>query len=264
MLSAKTSDFLALCTLLALSSLFAGWVVLMLRRSPFTPVQSFLYALNYIIVRVLWRARVHRRFSLCPAPSGRLVFNPTRPLDPSFIVLAVPRVVRWVGGKEYCEFSPFRKLLHTCGAIPVARGGVGADAAKAAIRTIEEGGLVGIFPEGRINTTRELLLSGHSGAALIALKSRATVVPCYIHGAPYDGTTLGCLLMSASVRLEIGQPIDISPYFGREDDREALAELTRQFLAAIAALAGRTDFQPQVAGRSFSNGLLSRKNERST
>ena len=39
------------------------------------------------------------------------------------------------------------------------------------------------------------------GAALIALKARAPVIPCYIHGAPYDDTALGCLLMPAAVRL---------------------------------------------------------------
>ena len=57
--------------------------------------------------------------------------------------------------------------------------------------------------------------------------------------------------MPASVRLEIGQPIDLSPYFGRESDREVLDELTRRFLGAIAALAGKPDFQPQLAGRFY-------------
>ena len=93
-------------------------------------------------------------------------------------------------------------------------------AIRTAIRLVQQGELVGVFPEGRINTTGQLLLPGRPGAAMIALKARAPVVPCYIHGAPYDGTTLGCLLMPASVRLEIGPPIDLSAYFDRDDRRE--------------------------------------------
>jgi 1-acyl-sn-glycerol-3-phosphate acyltransferase len=85
---------------------------------------------------------------------------------------------------------------------------------------------------------------------MIALKARATVVPCYIHGAPYDGTALGCLLMPAAVRLTIGEPIDLSAYFDRPGDRELLDELTRRFLKAIAELAGDTDFRPRLAGRN--------------
>jgi len=88
-------------------------------------------------------------------------------------------------------------------------------------------------------------------AALVALKARCPVVPCYIHGTPYDGTTLGCLLTPARVRLEIGEPIDLSPYFGREGEREVLDELTLRFLAAIAQLAGRPDFHLQLAGRFY-------------
>ena len=34
-------------------------------------------------------------------------------------------------------------------------------------------------------------MPGRPGAALIALKARVPVVPCYIHDAPYDGTMLG-------------------------------------------------------------------------
>jgi 1-acyl-sn-glycerol-3-phosphate acyltransferase len=95
------------------------------------------------------------------------------------------------------------------------------------------------------------LLSGRPGAAMIALKARAPLVPCYIHGAPYDGTTVGCLLMPASVRLVIGQPIDLSPYYDRDGEREVLEEVTQRAMREIARLGGRVDFQPQLAGRFY-------------
>jgi 1-acyl-sn-glycerol-3-phosphate acyltransferase len=108
---------------------------------------------------------------------------------------------------------------------------------------------VGVFPEARINRTDKLLIAGRSGAAMIALKARVPVIPCYIRGAPYDGTALGCLFMRANVTVRIGQPIDLSEFYGRENERDVLEQVTRQLLVAIATLAGQPDFQPELAGR---------------
>ena len=253
MLSTETREILALCALAALGSSLAGWIVVKLRRSPFTPVQSALYALNYVLVRVLWRAQIPSGLPLRPDQGAVIVCNHRCPVDPSFLVLTVPRAIHWMVAREYCEHPAFRNLLRTCCVIPVNRGGADMAAMKEAIRIVKQGGLVGIFPEGRINDTKQLLIPGRPGAAMIALKARAPVIPCYIHGAPFDGTTLGCLLMPASVRLKIGQPIDLSEYYDRDGDREVQNKLTIEFLRTIARLAGQPDFQPQLAGRSRKN-----------
>jgi 1-acyl-sn-glycerol-3-phosphate acyltransferase len=249
MLSAEIRNILAICVVSTVVAVVAGWIVAILRRSPFTPLQSALYALNYVIVRVLWRANIHGYFPIPPDQGAVIVCNHRCPLDPSLITLTVPRVIHWLVAREYCEHPAFRRLLQTCEVIPVRRGGVDMAAIRTAVRLLQSGELVGVFPEGRINTTAQLLLPGRSGAAMIALKARALVVPCYIHGAPNDGSTLGCLVMPASVRLEIGPPIELSSYFDRADQRETRDELTLRFLNEIARLGGQPDFQPQLAGR---------------
>ena len=139
--------------------------------------------------------------------------------------------------------------------IPTNRAGIDTAAMKLAMRHAQQGGLVGLLPEGRINTTRQTLLPGRPGAAMIALKAQVPVIPCHISGAPYNGTILGCLLMPAKVRLKIGRPIDISSYYGRENDRDVLELLTKRFLKEIADLAGDADFQPQLAGRFYKPGM---------
>jgi 1-acyl-sn-glycerol-3-phosphate acyltransferase len=250
LLSSESSNILALCLLAALGLALLLFMGMMLRKSPFTPLQSALYALNYVLVRVLWRAQIPSGLPIPPDQGAVIVCNHRCPVDPSFLVLTVPRVIHWMVAREYFEFPAFRGLLSKCGAIPIHRGGADMAAMKEAIRIVKQGGLVGLFPEGRINDTKQFLLPGHSGAAMIALKAQAPVIPCYIDGAPYDGTTLGCLLMPASVRLTIGQPIDLSEYYDRAGDRQVQKNWTFEFLLAIAQLAGRPDFQPRVAGRS--------------
>ncbi len=218
-LSAETANILAFCVLATLGAALLGWIVMMLRRSPFTPAQSLLYAVNYGLVRILWRAKIRGSFPIPPGRGAVIVCNHRCPVDPSFLAIAVPRAIHWLVAQEYYEYPGFRHLLRLCEVIPVRRGAIDPTAVRVAIRLAKRGELVGIFPEGRINTTEDLLLPGRSGAALIALKAGAPIVPCYIHGAPYDGTTLGCLLMPATVRLEIGSPIDVSAYVDGDDRR---------------------------------------------
>ncbi|MCE5266651.1 MAG: 1-acyl-sn-glycerol-3-phosphate acyltransferase [Planctomycetaceae bacterium] len=214
-----------------------------------SPMQSLLFALNYTMVRTLWRAKVRGRFPLADDQGGIIVCNHRCPLDPAIVALAVRRVIHWMVAKEYYEYPPFRPLLQYLEVIPVRRGGIDAAATRAAIRLVARGELVGILPEGRINTTADLMLPARLGAALMAMRARCPIVPCYIDGAPYDGTTLGCLLIPARVRLDIGQPIELSAYFHRAANRAVLEEVTIRYLRAIAELAGRSDYWPRVAGR---------------
>ena len=142
-------------------------------------------------------------------------------------------------------------VFRTLRSIPVNRGGVDTASTKMAIRLAQQGGLVGLFPEARVNTTDALLLPGRNGAALIVLKARVKVIPCLVSGAPYDGTALGSFFMAANARVKVGKPIDLSPYYGREGDKAVLQELTRRFLVEIAALAGVADYEPELAGRQW-------------
>ncbi len=256
MLSPFATDLLASCLLAALGLVPAVIGVVRLRRSPLEPLQATLYGLNYLLTRILWRTEVRGAMPIPPGQGAVVLCNHRSSIDPAFIQLATgQRAVHWMVAKEYCEHPALAWFFRTVRSIPVSRGGIDTAATKMAIRLAEEGELVGVFPEGRINISGALLMPGRPGAALIALKARVPVVPCYCSGAPYSGTMLGPLCTPARVRLVIGEPIDISAYYGRENQREILEELTLQFLRAIARLAGNPDFQPGLAGRFYKPDL---------
>jgi 1-acyl-sn-glycerol-3-phosphate acyltransferase len=225
-------------------------------RSPLTPLQATLYGVNYLLTRILWRTEIRGAMPIPPQQGAVIICNHRSSVDPSFIQLATgQRVTHWMVAREYCEHPLLAWFFRTTQAIPVGRGGIDIAATKMAIRYAEEGELVALFPEGRINAGRELLMPGRPGVALIALKARVPVVPCYCSGVPYDGTMLGALCMPARVRTAIGTPIDISAYYGREGEREVLEELTLRFLRAIACLAGQPDFEPGLAGRFYKSDV---------
>ena len=57
--------------------------------------------------------------------------------------------------------------------------------------------------------------------------------------------------MTAKVRVRYGTPIDLSEYQGRENDDQLVREILVRCVREIACLAGRPDFEPQVAGRQW-------------
>lgn len=251
MLSAAATEALAVGVLGGAALGVILWAAAWARRWDYTPGQAAIFGLSHFVARTLWRARIEGRFPVPPGQGAIIICNHRSSSDPAFIALAAGRPVHWMVAKEYYVHPWMGRLLRICGTIPVNRGGIDTAATRAAIRCVRAGGLLGLFPEGRINTTEQLLLPARPGVALIALKARVPVVPCYVSGSAYDGTTFGCLRMPAAVRLRIGRPLDLSAHYGRERQRDVLKRLTTDLLREIAGLAGRPDFQPRLAGRFY-------------
>lgn len=234
-----------------LAAILAATVLLAAARCvaamPLRWSQAVLWWFNFLIARVLWRVRFEGRLKLPENCGAVIVANHRSSIDPSFIETLVPRVVHWMVAREYCESKAFGWFLRICEVIPTNRGGIDTAATKQAIRLAAHGGLIGIFPEGRINTTAALLLPGRPGAIVVALNARVPIVPFYIEGSPYGGTPWSPLLMPARVRVVIGDPWDLSEFYGRSDDRNVREHLTGELMRRIAALAGESDFQPEIA-----------------
>ncbi len=244
----------ALAILAVLAAALVACIVVAWRATPYTWWQFGLHLVNLFFARILWRGKVTGSVDLPPGQGAVIVSNHVSGIDPLLIQLSVLRIVHWMVAREYFYMPLFALIFKHMQSIPVNRAGIDTAATKMAIRYAQEGELVGLFPEGRVNTTDQLLLPGRPGAALIALRARVPVIPCFVRNPPYDGTALGSFFMTARAHVTIGKTIDLSPYYGRENDRIAQQELTLLFLQEIARLAGEMDFEPQLAGRHWKPG----------
>ena len=255
MLSDTATRQLAIVVLAAMAAGLAVRIELLRRDMGVTFAQLPIYLFNLVMTRVRWRARVEGQIDLPRGRGAIIVCNHICPVDPAFIALACDRPVHWMVAREYCQLPVVGHALRILAVIPTGRGGVDTAATKTAMRYAERGDLVGMFPEGRINDRKRFMLPGRAGAAMVALKARVPVVPCYIEGSPHDGTDFGFFLMTAKARLKVGRPIDLSEYYDREGDREVHKLLTRRFLREIAALAGKPDYEPKLAGKEWKEAV---------
>lgn len=100
--------------------------------------------------------------------------------DPGLLMLCLPRPICFMAKEELFRFKPLGAVLSGLfGAFPVARGKGDTGALDRAQEVLERGEVLGIFPEGTRSRDGRMLRF-KSGAALIAARSGACVVPCGI------------------------------------------------------------------------------------
>jgi 1-acyl-sn-glycerol-3-phosphate acyltransferase len=124
-------------------------------------------------------------------------------------------------------------ILRAYGIIWVHRGRPDRKAIRAALEGLAEGRIVGIAPEGRQTVTGGLE-DGNEGAAFLALKSGAPIVPIAMTGTENENI-YGHLkrFRRARVTLTVGKP-----FFLREqtDRQKMMREGTRQIMESLAEL----------------------------
>lgn len=101
--------------------------------------------------------------------------------DQFLVFLATDRVINYMAKREYFD-GALAPLFKWAGCIPVNRDSFDAAAVRSAIKILKRGGAVGIFPEGTRNRTDKLLLTFRPGAAAIAKRGNALIVPFAISG----------------------------------------------------------------------------------
>ncbi len=274
----EQNEWMAVIWLVALA---IGSIVYMVRRfrdSDYGIWESILYAPTYLLGRLLWRVQFKNEPPTEISSGALLVANHRSSVDPFFVQLAARRRVHWMVAKEYCDHAIFGPILSVFQVIPTNRSGMDTAATKHAVRLTRLGRLVGMFPEGRLNHTREPLLSIRSGAAMIAARSSVPIIPLFIQGSPYRKTVWSPLFIPGRVIITFGQPIhppaktpaaedkpevgtEVGPKVGPEgtakdatagDDTSWLADSDQLILEwgqQIVGLAGHANYPVQLASK---------------
>jgi 1-acyl-sn-glycerol-3-phosphate acyltransferase len=161
-----------------------------------------------------------------------LVCNHTSGLDPLLLQVPANRIVVWMMAAEYYEIKLLKPFFKTIEAIPVNRNGRDTAATRAALRALDAGNVLGIFPEGKIEKDHNLL-PFQTGVAMIAIKTGVPIFPAYLDGNQRGKDMKGAFASARSAILRFGDEVKIP----RDDtSRETLEAATKAIQDAVQAL----------------------------
>jgi 1-acyl-sn-glycerol-3-phosphate acyltransferase len=160
-------------------------------------------------------------------PTGPAVIAANHPsyLDPILLSLQVERPIRFMAWDGLFRVPLLGALMRLFGAFPVdVRPGRGRDAYEKARALVEQGDLVGIFPEGKRSRSGWMEERLREGAARLSWETGAPLVPATITGAFRAWPYFRALPEPAKIRVRYHDPIDPEPY-RRLPEEEGVAAL---------------------------------------
>ena len=168
-----------------------------------------LKALGSIYARGFHQLNVRTPCSLPEIGPAILVCNHISSIDPVLVQSACPRrLIVWMMAAEYYDLPALRWGFKLVEAIPVERSGKDLAATRAALRALQNGRVLGIFPEGRIATSHELL-PFQSGVAMMAQRMKVDVYPAFLHGTQRGKTMASAFTQPQSVSLTFGPKVGL-------------------------------------------------------
>ena len=167
-----------------------------------------------------------------------VVSNHLSNADPPIVSIAFPRPLFFMGKSELFRNPLLARLVRLFGGFPVERGTADRGAIKHALKVLQQGQAMGIFPEGGRAKTAALV-PGYPGAGLIALQANVPVLPVAITGTEYfpvngDRPPRRPRIAPRRVTVTFGEPFHVPE---RVDNRRVTPEeATRLMMVRVAEL----------------------------
>ena len=148
------------------------------------------------------------------------------------LLSSLPLPVRFLAKRSIFRVPVLGWSIGAAGFVPVDRGdrGRGATAVDASLKLLNAGRSILVFPEETRTRTGELL-PFKPGAALLAVRSGAPILPLGVAGTRRSLPPGSFSITPGRVALAVGPPIDVSGRTARNRD-----EVTRELREAIEQL----------------------------
>ena len=202
-------------------------------------------AILWTILKLFYRLSVKGSENLPAKGPVVLVANHASYLDPIVLGVASRRPVDFMAKEELFKIFGLGWLMRRLYAFPVKRTAFDRRAIRTALKALAAGRVVGIFPQG--TRQKDGVGEAFPGAALLALKSAAPIVPAAIVGTGHvmpDGAKI-----PRWPRLAVRFGPAIRPPAGADnigadniagDKKEVVTQLTDRILAELRDLLGES------------------------
>jgi cytidylate kinase len=201
------------------------------------PLDTMLYRITYSILRILWRSCYRMRaVGVENVPlAGPVVVacNHKSMTDPFMLGINLPRQLHYMAKAELWKFKPLGWAMDKFGTFPVSRGEADRSSIKKGFEILEQGEILGLFPEGHCNKG-EGLGPLRGGISLFSLREGVVTVPAIVrgtekafrHGIPHF----------PKIDIVVGKPIAMpGPEVPRTERGRVVTERVREALETLLA-----------------------------
>jgi len=203
-------------------------------REPFISLSLyhlFKWSVVSPMLHVYFRGRIYGAEHVPQQGSLVVVSNHATYFDPPMLSSCVGRPVAYMAKEELFQVPILRQAIQLYGAYPVSRGSADRSAIRSALKYLEAGWATGVFLQGT-RTRDGRITDPKLGAALIAAKAKAPLLPVSLWGTQGIFIKGSTIPRPVPVTVRIGQPIDAPS----STEREELESVTQQCATAINTL----------------------------
>lgn len=163
-----------------------------------------------VIFKILYRPTIVGRENIPKTGGVVLAGNHTKWLDPIMLIAVTKRQVHFLA-KDELFHGKTKLIVKGMGCIPVNRKIHDKNALNQGYKTLENNNVIGIFPEGTINRTKDVIMPFKIGAVKMANKTNSNLIPFTITGK-YK-------LFKKSIRIEFYKPIKVKDNLDKENEK---------------------------------------------
>ena len=163
-----------------------------------------------------------------------LVINHVNFIEPLLLYVLLPRQVTGLAKAELWGNPISRLVAQSWGSIPIRRGEIDLNAIRRALQVVQQGGVLGLAPEGT-RSHHGRLQRGRPGVVLLALRAPGTLIlPVAVYGQEQFYHNLRRLRRTA-VQVVMGQGFYLNAGQGRvtHEMRQAISD---EIMMRIASL----------------------------
>ncbi|MCA0143636.1 1-acyl-sn-glycerol-3-phosphate acyltransferase [Blastococcus sp. LR1] len=194
------------------------------------------------VVQLVFRPKAEGTEHVPATGAAILASNHLSAADWIFMPLQLKRRVTFLAKAEYFTGTGVKGFLQRAfftgaGQVPIDRSSASAaeNAIQTGIRTLRDGKLLGIYPEGTRSPDGRLF-RGKIGVARMALETGVPVVPVAM---VYSTKKLPFGKKITRVCVRFGRPLDFSRYEGLAGDRFVERSITDEIMYEIMTLSGQ-------------------------
>jgi len=164
---------------------------------------------SLIIFKLIFRLKIIGSENIPKTGPFVIVANHSSLLDAFVLVSFVRPKITFMSAAYLFKIPLVGNVLRGVGAIPVQGKGSDIKLIKKAMKVLQAGGVLGIFPEGRITNEKDDF-SAKAGAAYLAIKADVPIIPMAIKGSN-KVLPLGAKFPKLKkIEVKIGKPISCS------------------------------------------------------